>query len=158
MKKTNVRKTAAIGLAFVGLAGVGIASAATLDLNGGDSSRVQAGVDDLTYSTCQATTIDVNYSVDDGNGNGAGSLISDTGNVLDFGYVHEYDVLSLDSFDAACGGKNFEVALGGTNGELIGEASGVVPTGGGVVTLGAGAWTFTGSSATLSKVAVTVYD
>lgn len=159
MKKTNVRKTAAIGLAFVGLAGVGIASAAQLVVGGADNSLTQAGAGDLSISLCQTTDIDARFGLDNGAGGGAGDLI--TGSAATFGYVDEFEVLILDSFDAPCAGKTFEVALGDSTGAEISQYQGVVPTGGGVVPLNSAGWVTPptpGNLFDLARVSVTVYD
>lgn len=159
MSKRNHRKTAAIGLAFIGLAGVGLASAAQLTVNGSNNSLTQAGAGNLSISLCQTTAINARYGLDDGNGNGAGDLI--TGSVADFGYVDHDDVLILDAFDAPCAGKTFEVAIGDSAGAEIGQYQGVVPAGGGVVSLNPAGWVPGPAVANLldlTRVSVTVYD
>ena len=155
------RKIVAMALVGLGLAGVSIASAASLVVNGQNSSLAQAGTDDLTISVCQTSTIDVYYGLDDGSGNGAGDLIAGTGDVADFGFVAAEDVLVLDSIDPACGDKALHVAVGDSTGAEIARYEGTVPGGGGLVQLPASVWTpgpAAGNLADLARVSVTIFD
>ncbi len=113
-KKNNRRKTLAVAIAVVGVAGLSLASAAQLTLNGGDSNLVQAGTADLTATLCQASEIDVTFTLD-------GATPGDLGTAADFGYAAGADALLLDEIDAACAGKNLKVALGTDAGALVGS-------------------------------------
>lgn len=117
MKKSNIRKTAAIGLAFLGLAGVTVASAANLGVNGENSGTlVQAGVDDLSADLCQNGPINVTFT---NAGDQPGSL--STG--LPFGYDAGTDALWLTPISEDCDEKTIEVALGNEAGGILGETA-----------------------------------
>ena len=153
-KKSSIRKSAAIGLAFLGLAGVTVASAATLDLSGGgDHDLVQSGVIATTVGLCQTTTINVSVAL--ANGAQPGTLQAGS----PFGYVGGPDVLLLDEIDAACAGHNVKVALGNPTDQLLAEysSSNAVP---GNLEIGFADLTVQPGAdlATVSQVAVTIYE
>jgi hypothetical protein len=76
-KKKNSRKALAVVLGVVGVAGLSLASASQLTLNAANEAAI--GVD--TFSSCQTSDIDVDYTYN-------------TSFVL--------QTLTLDSIDAAC--------------------------------------------------------
>lgn len=154
MSKKNVRKTAAIGLAFIGLAGVGVASAAQLTLNGGDQNLVQANTADFHGSACQTSTITATFTL---SGATPGSLATESS----FGYPSTTDAVRLASIDSACAGKTIKVALGGSGNTLLGtEYSAPAATGPLVLSLGAsGDFGPTAISPnSITKISVTIFD
>ena len=157
-KKSNIRKSAAIGLAFLGLAGVTVASAATLSLDGEDNANmVQAGVTDLSANLCQLSTINVTFTL---SGATPGEVVEGT----PFGYQSGTDALSLASVDGACSGKNIEVALGDADGDQIGgEYQGIAAGGALTINLNGGAPNFGApltnqEIAEIAQVSVTIWD
>lgn len=118
-KKNNRRKALAVGLAVLGVAGLSLASAAQLQLNTTNADLVQAGVEDLTASTCQAGPINVTFTL-------AGAAPGTLTEGVNFGYNEGADAISLTDIDADCAGKNLEVALGDEDGNSLGEYATVV--------------------------------
>lgn len=159
MSKKNLRKTAAIGLAFIGLAGVGVASAATLDLTGGNQDLVQANTVDFSGDGCQVAPIVATFTL--ATGVTPGSL----GTGGSFGYPTAPDAVRLTGINAAaqpvgCAGKVLKVALGDDEGNPLGEYTGSVSAG--TVTLSLAAAGNFGSSAVvvddIDQISVTIYD
>ena len=150
-KKSNTRKTAALGLAFLGLAGVTVASAATLTLNDNGSSAVQAGTIDVD-GVCQDTDIDVSFTL---NGSTPGQLVV---NPNGFGYPADVDAIVLTAIDAACAGKNIEVALGDSLDNKLGEYFSADAVAGALTISLATEFDAVVDAADVAQVSVTIYD
>lgn len=157
-KTTNRRKSVAVGLAVLGVAGLSLASASTLALNGDeDASLVQAGVDDLSASLCQSTTIAVTFTLD---GATPGALATGAS----FGYPGAADAIELDEIDADCAGKTLKVALGTDANAAVGtEYTGSATPG--VLTLHLNGGTPSFGAAldntaieSIGQISVTIYD
>lgn len=148
------RKIVAVTLVGLGLAGVSVASAAQLTLAGDSEALVQAGVDDLTASLCQSTTIDVDFTLA---GVAPGNLVTGTS----FGYAAGPDAVRLTAIDAACTGKNIRVALGDDDNLLLGaQYSGTAAAGALTLSLAAGGpfGATAVSTADIAHISVTIFD
>lgn len=150
-KNTGRRKALAVGLAVLGVAGLSLASAAQLQLNGGAQDLVQAGTADLTADTCQTSEIDVSFTLED---NAAGVLTEGSS----FAYNEGADAVLLDAIDAACAGKNLKVALGDSDGTLLGEYSTATAAAGELVIALADGFGSNVDASQIGRVAVTIFD